>query len=166
MYSKGLLTVGLLLIPVGLNGLLLATRILFAVDDMRTFYWGVALAMPALNMLLVVYSRRNTHREIVEHGSFATAVIHDLSEAGGMPALISSYPCEEHFQVGGEQLCGTAKMKGMQVVLLRKCADAGQEMPLLHLRHDTHQFLLAAQFTSWKVPRRLLVLFRSLRIID
>jgi hypothetical protein len=166
VFSKGLLIVGLVLIPAGLDGLFLATLALFAMDDMRTFYWGVALATPALIMLIVLYSRRNNHREIVEHGSFATATIHNLSEDRGMPALTASYPFEVHFQGGGEQLCRAGKVKGMQVMLLRKCVDAGEEMPLLYLRHDPHQFLLAVQLTSWKVPSRLLMLFRYLRIND
>ena len=166
MFSKGVLIVGLLLIPAGLDGLLLAALTLLAMDDMTTFYWGVALAMPALIMVIFLFRRRNNHREIVEYGTFATATIHNLSAGREMPTLTSSYPCEVHFQVGGETLCRPTKVKGMQVMLLRKCVDAGEAMPLLYLRHDPHQFLLAAQLTSWKVPNRLLILGRYFRIID
>ena len=56
MFSKGVLIVGLLLIPVGLDGLFLATLTLLAMDDMTTFYWGVALAMPALVMVIFLFS--------------------------------------------------------------------------------------------------------------
>lgn len=38
MFSKGVLIVGLLLIPVGLDGLFLAALTLLAMDDMSTFY--------------------------------------------------------------------------------------------------------------------------------
>lgn len=100
-------------------------------DDMSTFDWGVALATPALVMVVFLFHRRNNHREIVEYGTFATATNHNLSAGREMPALTSSYPCEVHFQVGGETFCRPAKVKGMQVMLLRKCVDAGEEMPSL-----------------------------------
>lgn len=122
--------------------------------------------MSALVMVIFLFRRRNNHREIVEYATFATATIHNLSDGREMPALTSSYPCEVHFQIGGETLCRPTKVKGMQVMLLRNSVDSGQEMPLLYLRHDPHQFLLAAQLASWKVPNRLLMLGRYLRIID
>jgi len=62
IFSKGVLIVGLLLIPMGLDGLFLAALTPLAMDDMSTFYWGVSLAMPTLMMVLFLFRRRNNHR--------------------------------------------------------------------------------------------------------
>jgi len=159
--SKALFILGMLILPSGCSGIFWLIIGLMAMEYSTMFLWGLALLTPAVALFVFIYKRRKSHREILRDGVLATATIHNLSGGRGTPALTSSYRCEVHFQSGGDTICRTAKVKGMQVMLLRKSVDAGEEMPLLYLRHDPHQFLLAAQLTSWKVPSRLLDLFRS-----
>lgn len=159
--SKALLILGLLILPLMCSGIGWSILGLISKEHFAMFFWGLALVTPAVALLIFIYQRRNRYREILREGVLANATIHKLSGGRGTPTLTCSYRFEVHFESGGETICRTAKVRGMQVMLLRKSVDAGEDMPLLYLRHDPHQFLLAAQLTTWRVPRRSLHLFRS-----
>ena len=158
--SKALLILGLLIFPLMCSGIGWSILGLISKEHFVMFFWGLALVTPGLALVIFIYRRRHRYHEILREGVLANATIHNLSEGRGTPELTCCYRCEVHFQSGGETICRAAKVKGMQVLLLRKSFDEGEEMPLLYLRHDPHQFLLAAQLTDWRVPRRLLDLFR------
>ena len=119
-------------------------------DTLASFYWSLPFLTLSFALLISILTQRRTYLEILRDGVLAYATIQSLGEGRDTPSA-TNYECMVHFESEGESFFRPVTVKGMQVLSLRKCVDSGTQMPLLYLRHDPDQFLLAAKLTNWDV---------------
>jgi len=151
-FSTGHLILCLISIAMGLFGILLAYIGLVSLDTFAGFFWSLPFITLSIVLLLYISRQRMKYLEILRDGVLAHATIQSLGGGRDTPS-VTNYQCTVHFESDGETVCRPVTVKGMQVMSLRKCVDSGDKMPLLYLRHDPNQFILAAKLTNWDVTQ-------------